>query len=133
MSGTVNGSANLPCDLSLSFGGDLSIDATGDIAVSTGTQFGQERTIRRLLTNPGGYIWNLRYGAGLARFLGRPAAGTRISALARAQMALETAVSQNPAPVCQVSVGKDGTVSLSIQYVDSTSGSTQVLSLPVGG
>lgn len=132
MSGTVNGSANLPCDLALTFGGDLTIDATGDLAVSAGTQLGQDRVLRRLLTNPGDYIWSLNYGGGLARFIGKPASKIRISAVARAQMALESAVSKNPLPVSDVTIGKDGTISLSISYADANTGATQILSLPIG-
>jgi hypothetical protein len=68
-------------DISHIPGNDLLVDATGDIATSDGSQLGQERVLRRLFTNPGAYIWHLQYGAGLARFLGRPMAAARIRAV----------------------------------------------------
>lgn len=133
MSGTLNAGSNpAMCDLALTCGSDLEIDATGDLATSSGSQLGQERVLRRLLTNPGAYIFHLNYGAGLARFIGRPAAPLRIAAVTKAQMALEAAVSQTPPPTVRTQVGKDGTVVQSISYVDATSGSVQTLTVPVG-
>lgn len=119
-------------DISHVFGYDLQIDATGDIALSAGTAHGQERVLRRLLTNPGGYVWNPTYGAGLSRFLGRPATPTRIAAISRAQMALERAVSMTPAPSIRVVAQPDGTVIESIRYVDAETGDPASLTLPVG-
>jgi phage baseplate assembly protein W len=119
-------------DISHVFGYDLQIDATGDIAVSGGTAHGQERVIRRLLTNPNGYIWNPTYGAGLSRFLGRPATPTRMAAISRAQMALERAVSMTPAPRVQVVAQPDGTVIEIVRYVDAETGEPASLTLPVG-
>lgn len=134
MSGTTSAGPNPALsDLYHYFGNDLSVDATGDLQAASGSELGQERVIRRLLTNPGSYLWNLIYGAGLAEYIGRPAAPTRISAVAQAQMALEAAVSQSPPPSIGVTPAKNGTVTLSISYVDAASGTTQVLSLPVGG
>lgn len=132
MSGTNSGNNPDMCDLALTFGADLDIDATGDLAVSSGTQLGQDRVLRRLLTNPGNYIWNLTYGAGLARYLGHPAAATRIAAVAKSQMRLESIVSQKPGPSVSAAVEKDGVVTLSISYVDADTGATQLLALPVG-
>ena len=68
-------------DLALTFGGDLSVSPTGDIALSDGTTLTQQRVLRRLLTNHGGYIWQLGYGAGLAQFVGQPAAPAAIQAI----------------------------------------------------
>lgn len=134
MSGTLNAGSNPALsDVALTFGADLVIDATGDLAVSSGSQLGQERVLRRLLSNPGSYIWWLRYGAGLARFIGRPASALRIAAITRAQMALEAAVAQNPPPQVKVLVGKDGTVTESISYIDAATSVQQTLSLPVSG
>ena len=57
-------------DIQHTFGNDLTLSATGDIAIVDGTQRGQERVLRRLLTNPGDYIWLLNYGAILRRMVG---------------------------------------------------------------
>jgi phage baseplate assembly protein W len=133
MSGTIATGFNpAPCDLALTFGGDLAVSATGDLAVVSGSQLVQQRVLLRLLTNPGSYIWWLNYGAGLARFIGRPAAPLRISALASAQMALESGVTQTPPPQINTQTSKDGVVTLSISYVDAADGTQQVLTLPVG-
>lgn len=119
-------------DISHTFGQDLSVDATGDLATSDGSQLGQERVLRRLLSNPGAYIWWLDYGAGLAQFIGRPAAPRRIAAVTRAQMFREAAVAQSPLPTVTITAGKDGTFTESISYVDAQTQTTVVLSLPIG-
>lgn len=119
-------------DISHQFGSDLQVDATGDIAASDGSQLGQERVLRRLLSNPGSYLWWLDYGAGLARFIGRPVAPRRIAAITRAQMFREAAVAQIPLPTVTISVSKDGTFTENVSYVDANTGSTVVLTLPVG-
>lgn len=53
-------------DLSHQWGSDLLIGPTGDLATASGTELGQQRVLRRLLTNASDYIWHLGYGAGLA-------------------------------------------------------------------
>ncbi|MEE3500197.1 hypothetical protein [Acidiphilium acidophilum] len=52
-------------DAGLVFGGDLAIDAGGDLALAAGSALTEQRVLRRLLTNPGDYIWQLSFGAGL--------------------------------------------------------------------
>lgn len=118
-------------DLAHIFGADLALSPTGDLAVSTGTQAGQERVLRRLLTNPGDYLWHLDYGAGLAAMVGQPAYPGRIAAVARAQMLRETAVARSPAPLVTASGLPTGTVTLSIRYADATTGDSATLSVPV--
>ncbi len=123
-------------DLSHLWSSDLSVSPTGDLAVVNGTIFGQQRVLRRLMTNPGDYVWQTDYGAGLARFIGQPANATQIQAVIRAQIFKETAVSRAPEP--EISVQFDpadgtGSVYVSIRYVDAPSGQTQVLSFSVNG
>ena len=79
-------------DASHQWGSDLAIGATGDISTADGALLGQQRVLRRLLTNPGDYIWQLDYGAGLARFIGQPANALQIRAVIRSQIFKETAV-----------------------------------------
>jgi hypothetical protein len=45
--------------------------------------------LRRLLTNPGSYIWHLEYRAGLPQYLGQPAVLSAINSLIISQMFLE--------------------------------------------
>ncbi|MBW4091065.1 MAG: hypothetical protein HIU82_08150 [Proteobacteria bacterium] len=122
-------------DLSHQWGADLAVGPTGDLAVTMGAALGQQRVLRRLLTNPGEYIWQPDYGAGLARFIGQPANRLQIQALIRSQIFKESAVARTPEPIIDVSIspgGAAGTVYVYIRYQDAGSGQTQVLSFSVG-
>ncbi len=121
-------------DLSHQWGSDLAAGPTGDVATSGGSQLGQQRVLRRLLTNPGDYIWQPSYGAGLAQFVGQPAGAARIRAVIRSQIFQESVVARTPEPVIDVSIGSggSGSVYVHIRYVDATNGSTQMLSFSVG-
>jgi phage baseplate assembly protein W len=118
-------------DLALTFGADLVVGPTGDLAVADGTVLTQQRVLRRLLTNPGGYIWQLTYGAGLAQFVGQPAAPAAMQAVARSQILQETAVANSPPPAIAASAENDGTVTLSIVYTDAAAQETSTLSFSV--
>ena len=120
-------------DLHHVFGSDLAFGPTGDLAVAEGTVAGQQRLLRRLLTNPGDYIWQPEFGAGLAQFIGQPAAAERIRAVVRAHIFKEAAVARSPEPIIAVSAAGPGTVLVQIRYVDAANGGTGVLSFPVGG
>lgn len=113
---------------------DLTTSATGDLAIVSGSTFGQQRVLRRLLTNPGDYIWQINYGAGLAAFVGAPANETQIVATIRSQIFQEAAVSQTPEPVIDVQIAPAGalsTIYVDIRYTNSLSGETQMLTFSV--
>ena len=95
-------------DLSHQWGSDLLIGPRGDLATASGTQLGQQRVLRRLLTNLDDYIWQLTYGAGLARLIGQPGSAVAIGALIRSQIFKEAAVARTPEPVIDVQVSPDG-------------------------
>jgi len=118
-------------DLSHFMGGDLQLGPTGDLLLVDGTTLGQQRVLRRLLTNPGDYIWNLSYGAGLPAMVGQPANARAIEAIIRAQISQESVVATTPAPVVLVNVGTDGTIFVDLQYTDAVIGQTVVLQFPV--
>lgn len=120
-------------DATLLWGGDLSAGPTGDLALATGTALGQQRVLRRLLTNPGDYIWQLQYGAGLAQFVGAPCNIAAIKAAIRSQIFMESAVARLPEPLIDVQSAQDGSVYVYIRYVDATDSTTQVLSFSVSG
>ncbi len=123
-------------DASHQWGSDLAIGATGDIGTADGPLLGQQRVLRRLLTNPGDYIWQLDYGAGLARFIGQPVNPLQIRAVIRSQIFKEAAVARVPEPLIDVQVapgGASGTVYVYIRYVDAETSQTQVLSFTVSG
>jgi phage baseplate assembly protein W len=120
-------------DISHSFGEDIDFAPGGDLAVSNGSVLGQQRVLRRLLTNPGEYIWNADYGAGLARFLGQPIAEQRISAITRGQIFKEAAVARTPSPVIQTVSDRTGGVVLTLRYADAQQKGTVVMTVPVSG
>ena len=90
------------------WGSDLAVGSTGDIATASGALLGQQRVIRRLLTNPGDYIWRPDYGAGLARFIGQPINPLQIRAVIRSQIFKEAAVARQPEPLIDVQVSPGG-------------------------
>lgn len=120
-------------DLQHTMGSDFTLSPTGDLAVSTGTQLGQERVLRRMLTTPGQYIWQPDYGAGLPMMIGQPVNDAQIQGIAQAQMQLEAAVSQNPGPTATITSDATGDVWLTLAYVDAETGEPQNLVAPVVG
>ncbi|MCB8880419.1 hypothetical protein ACELLULO517_09260 [Acidisoma cellulosilytica] len=115
-------------DLSLVFGGDLAVAAHGDLAALSGSALGQQRVLRRLLTNAGDYIWQLNYGAGLPTMIGTPAQAASIAGLVKSQIFLEGAVARSPAPA--VTVETSGSiVSLTISYSDAADASAQAVGI----
>jgi phage baseplate assembly protein W len=120
-------------DLAQTWGDDLQIGSTGDLALASAAQLGQQRVLRRLLTNPGDYIWHTEYGAGLARFVGQPASAAGIASVIRGQIFQESFVARTPEPVIDVQSDNAGNLFVHLRYVDADSGSTQVLSFSVTG
>jgi len=121
-------------DIAHQWGSDLGFGPTGDLAVVAGSALGQQRVLRRLLTNPLDYIWQPTYGAGLAGFIGQPANALQIRATIRSQIFMEAVVAQNPEPTVNVTLnpaGAAGDVYVNILYVDAQTGQTQVLTFSV--
>ena len=121
-------------DLDQYIGGDIAASASGDIQPATGTLRGQQRVLRRLLTNPGDYIFHPEYGAGLPSYVGQTADIAKITALVRGQILLEDAVAKTPAPVITVapiSTGSGGGFAIGIRYTDAPSGQPVSLSFQV--
>ncbi len=118
-------------DAALVFGGDLTIGVSGDLALASGEGLTQQRVLRRLLTNPGDYIWQLSYGAGLGQFVGVAGGAGAIAAVARAQMLAEARVA--PSPLSQITVDQSNPagLTLSITYQDAITGQGTALTLPM--
>jgi phage baseplate assembly protein W len=108
-------------DLAQWWGQDLSVAASGDLLSIDGTVLGQQRVLRRLLTNPGDYIWHPEYGAGLPGMIGDTLDVEAIKAVITAQIFLEAAVARVPQPVIEVSEITDG-VFVKVTYVDADIG-----------
>lgn len=113
-------------------GGDLTLAANGDLLMASNSDETRQRVLRRLLTNPGDYLWALEYGAGLPGFVGQPINKEHIAAISRAQMLLEAGVAQNPPPTVVVNVADPTTVSETITYTDAPTRQVAVLTVPIG-
>ena len=120
-------------DLWHQFGADLAGGPTGDLALVSNPTLTQQRVLRRLLTNPLDYIWNVSYGAGLGQFVGQPAADQQIQGVILGQIFNEAAVARSPDPVIAVSSDPTGIVAVELRYADADTGTTQLLSFSVGG
>ncbi len=117
-------------DLNHFFSNDLNISNTGDLATVTGITRGQQRILRRLLTNQGAYIFQANYGAGLPQFIGQVLNVPQITALIRSQIFLEDCVAKNPAPQITITPILNG-LCVYIKYTDASTDSVSVLSFNV--
>jgi hypothetical protein len=117
-------------DLDHTFSGDLSISANGDLATADSVALSEERVLRRLLTNPGDYIWQPKYGAGLPQKIGDPFDVSTINAIITGQMFLEATVSRDPQPTINVQSFPNG-MFVDIEYTEQDSGFDATLSFPV--
>lgn len=108
-------------DLHHYIGDDLHLSPTGDLLVASGTIVGQQRVLRRLLTNQSDYIWHTSYGASLPQEVGNQKDSRRIRGIVRGEMLKEAVVARTPDPSVLIADIKNG-VSARIQYVDSTTG-----------
>lgn len=119
-------------DLNLAWGGDLAVAPGGDLLLADGDGLGVQRVLRRLLTNPGDVVFHADYGAGLASFVGQPAAPQRLAALITAQAVQESAVARTPAPQVSAISSADGTLTASLRYTSSATGVGQQLTVQPG-
>jgi len=105
--------------VSCDWGADLSVGPSGDISVTPVHANVQQRVVRRLLTNPGDYIWHTNYGAGLGGYVGNPYSPSYIESAILNQLQLETLVAATPTPTVQVNqslTGAFSTTSVTIQF-----------------
>lgn len=117
-------------ELSQLVGADLTLSPSGDLAVSDGLTRSQERILRRLMTNPGDYIFHPEYGAGLPQFIGRPLSVAEARAVVRTQMLLEDSVARVPEPQVAVVAIPNG-LNVSTTYTDARSNAPAALSFNV--
>jgi len=116
------------------FGSDLNVASNGDVLLTDGETLSQQRVLRRLMTNPGTYIQDLSYGAGVGQFVGQPLTAAlllEIKGLITSQMYLETSVSQNPPPTISITAQTNGDLYCSIQYINAQTTTLQTLSFTV--
>ena len=122
-------SATQLADLNHYWGSDLNYSNTGDLSTVSGVTRGQQRILRRLLTNPGSYYFQPTYGAGLPRNVGGTSDPQKIAALVQSQVLLEDSVAKTPAPVVSVvpAATKDS-LAVTINYTDQPSNAPTALS-----
>ncbi len=112
------------------FSGDLGLSATGDLQAVDSVLESQQRILRRLMTNPGDYIWEPNYGAGLPQYIGRKLDLDAMTALIKSQMYLEESVQQQPEPQITVTPIPNG-IFVQIWYIEIDSGRQAALSFDV--
>jgi hypothetical protein len=128
-------------DIDHFWGSDTAASATADLGTVEGTSRGQQRVLRRLLTNPravlpdgtvlpADYPFHPEYGAGLPRYVGLAVDPAQIVALIRGQILLEDSVARIPAPVISVSPFIGG-LSVAIRYTDAATSTPATLSFNV--
>lgn len=108
--------------ISHNFGNDISLNSVGDITQSDGAELSKQSIIRRLLTNPGEYIWHPTYGAGIGRFVGENLSSANfdeIKNLIVSQMLMEETVAQSPLPVITLQAQNGSVLVCDITYYDA--------------
>lgn len=109
---------------------DIRTSASGDLLAVTGSELGRQRILRRLLTNPGAYIFHPDYGAGLPAYIGKTLDARAIEGVIRSQIMLEGAVAPTPIPAITVRPLNDG-IFVDIAYTDANTGEPIRLSFDV--
>ena len=121
-------------EISQNFGNDISLNSSGDIQQSSKTDLANQSIIRRLLTNPGEYIWHPTYGAGIGRFVGENLSSENfdnIKNIITSQMLMESTVAQFPLPKITLS-STNGTVLIcDITYYDAILKNPETISFKV--
>jgi hypothetical protein len=119
-------------DANLIWSGDLAVTPSGDLSLVDGAALGQQRVLRRLLTNQNDYTWQPSYGGGLGQYVGSIVNGRAIEGAIRGQLYLEAAVDHQPEPEISTATQSDGSVFVYIAYTDAPSGQTATLTFSVG-
>lgn len=121
-------------DLWHQFGSDLVTDNTGDLLTAAGNDRGQQRILRRLLTNPGDYLFHSEYGAGLPQYIGKAVDAPKMTALILSHILLEDVVASNPRPTVTVtqSANDFSAFSVVINYLYEPTQKSTVLGFDVG-
>jgi hypothetical protein len=111
------------------WGGDLELSPTGDLGRVSVEDRSQLRVLRRLLTNPGDYLFH-KYGAGIPATIGSVVEPAKARATIRGQMRKEPSVARTPEPAITVTPITNG-LSAQINYVVQPGAIPVVLSFNV--
>lgn len=126
-------------DVSVYYGTDHQTSNSGDLLTVSGTRRGEQRVIRRLLTNPatateaGDDIFAPAYGGGIPRAIGKPLDVPKLQAQCLAQMLLEDVVAKSPRPVVTLtqSASDFGSIQVQLFYSDQPTNTPVSLSFTV--
>lgn len=111
-------------------GGDLQIDGTG-LSLVSGAEATKQRILRRLLSNPGGYIWHHDYGAGLPQMVGGVVDEGIISTSIRQSLAEDVGVDSSRPIDVHITPIIGGTVRCHINYFDRINNEAQSLKISI--
>ncbi len=121
-------------ELSQLYGFDLVITPNSQLELVDGAEQTYQRILRRLMTNPGQYLFAPDYGAGLGLYVGQNltvALEHQIKGVITKQMFKEDTVAQSPRPV--ISLSQNGSqLIVSITYAVKPSGLIYTLSFTAG-
>lgn len=119
---TINTVPQIIYDIDHNFGQDITgLDGNNDLNTVSDLQRSQQRVLRRLMTNPGDYIWEPNYGAGLPSFVGLGLSQDRfdqIKSIITSQIFLEDSVAKDPAPQIFLQIIPSG-LFVQINYTDN--------------
>lgn len=126
-------------DVSVYYGADHQTSNSGDLLTVSGTRRGEQRVIRRLLTNPatdtepGDDAFAPTYGGGIPRAIGKPIDVPKLQAQCLAQMLLEDVVAKSPRPVITLtqSASDFGAIQVQLLYSDQPTNTPVSLSFTV--
>ena len=118
-------------DVDHTWGEDIQVSNTGDLNLVTDTDRGKQRILRRVLTNPGDYVFENDYGGGLLQDIGCITDAEAIESRIQSQVLMEDAVAPTPAPTVAVDSSISGydasAIELTISYQDQPSNAPTVL------
>jgi hypothetical protein len=117
-------------DIFHEYGSDFVVSANGDLLSVDSVTLSEQFVLRRLLTNPGDYIWQSQYGAGLPQKIGDPFDVSTINGIIISQMNLEASVVRDPPPTINVASFPNG-MFVDIEYTEADSGLPAVLNFEV--
>lgn len=129
-------------DINHTWGDDILLSASGDLASVDGLELATQRIIRRLMTRgfqsaginipgeSGEYIWHPEYGGGVPQRIGGAINVPLITSVVSSQIAQEASVAKSPPPQIAVTPYLNG-VAVTIVYTDNGTGNQTKLSFNV--
>jgi hypothetical protein len=111
------------------------VGPSGDLLTAPQAAEVNNRVIRRLLTNPGEYIWHSEYGGAVGRYVGEPFSPGIIEGTILSQLQLEYLVASNPSPEVRMTKSSPNTFSTTsvvIEFQVLGAQSSGIVSLDLG-